>query len=760
MFVRKTSFFVLLLISLFFATNVYASVTPYVWTQRIDSTQQMGWIHIASSANGQKLIAIARKDTITNNRFVYISTNSGQTWEAQALPISQWENVAISSDGLTMVASGWYTNVYVSIDGGQTWTERVGSGGLKLMKMSADGSKIVGLVAESGDCMVVISDDLGLTWNPVADIGTNSWADVAISADGNKIILADNGEDITISTNGGQTWSSKYTGVASVNTVSLSANASLLAIGESYGHILTSTNDGQSWTEFTGTGEQYWRGITSSNDGTYLIAYIGRGQIGSLYRSVNAGVSWAELTDVTQDNWYSVASSLDGSIFYALGSNTHDNRVLKSADFGGTWNLLSGGSGVGRVNTISVASSATGEKLAIITRTAGDTSLRVRVSSNSGVTWQNTTLPDSDWWDVKMSADGGYLYVTNLNGIMKVSTDFGSSWTSLAADLSFSKIAVSDSGQHLALLGRDGNLYISHDYGQNILSQDTVGNHIWASVTMSGGGQKIAALTSGEEDTGHIYLSQDNGQTWSENDRYVFYGEVMYSADGSVIVLIDTTDGCGCIAGSHDAGLHWTEYTTAGQKQWTAVTVSQSGSKIAATENNFGGGGYVYTSIDAGNTWTTETSAGTALWSDIDSSADGLKLVAASQAGYVQTALAQEAVEDTTPPVPAPRAGGSSCYINNVFVPPPQNPTPTPPNQFTKNLQLGSIDKEVIELQRYLNQHGFIVSRSGAGAAGYETNVFGSKTRSALIKFQRAQKIVPALGYFGPITRMVLNSQQ
>ncbi|MBP9851492.1 MAG: peptidoglycan-binding protein, partial [Candidatus Pacebacteria bacterium] len=75
---------------------------------------------------------------------------------------------------------------------------------------------------------------------------------------------------------------------------------------------------------------------------------------------------------------------------------------------------------------------------------------------------------------------------------------------------------------------------------------------------------------------------------------------------------------------------------------------------------------------------------------------------------------------------------------------------------FTKDLKLGMKDKEVKMLQQYLNQKGFTVSLSGPGSFGNETEVFGKATRAALIKFQKANKITPAAGYFGPMSRGVV----
>jgi peptidoglycan hydrolase-like protein with peptidoglycan-binding domain len=60
-------------------------------------------------------------------------------------------------------------------------------------------------------------------------------------------------------------------------------------------------------------------------------------------------------------------------------------------------------------------------------------------------------------------------------------------------------------------------------------------------------------------------------------------------------------------------------------------------------------------------------------------------------------------------------------------------------------------------MQKFLNASGFVIAKTGAGSPGKETTYFGSATKAALIKFQKAKKISPASGFFGPMTRAVAN---
>ncbi len=80
----------------------------------------------------------------------------------------------------------------------------------------------------------------------------------------------------------------------------------------------------------------------------------------------------------------------------------------------------------------------------------------------------------------------------------------------------------------------------------------------------------------------------------------------------------------------------------------------------------------------------------------------------------------------------------------------------SPSPAFTRDLKFGMTGADVKKLQQYLNNNGYVVAKTGAGSKGKETTTFGPATRSALIKFQKANKITPAIGYFGPKTRGVV----
>lgn len=72
---------------------------------------------------------------------------------------------------------------------------------------------------------------------------------------------------------------------------------------------------------------------------------------------------------------------------------------------------------------------------------------------------------------------------------------------------------------------------------------------------------------------------------------------------------------------------------------------------------------------------------------------------------------------------------------------------------FKRDLQIGATGSDAKALQVYLNTHGYVVASSGPGSVGNETTKFGSATKAALVKLQKAAGLTPAAGYFGPKTR-------
>ena len=85
---------------------------------------------------------------------------------------------------------------------------------------------------------------------------------------------------------------------------------------------------------------------------------------------------------------------------------------------------------------------------------------------------------------------------------------------------------------------------------------------------------------------------------------------------------------------------------------------------------------------------------------------------------------------------------------------------------FTMNLSMGMSNSQVMDLQKFLNSHGAMVSASGAGSPGMETNYFGARTKTAVMAWQdmnAASVLAPAgltsgTGFWGSFSRAYANT--
>lgn len=84
---------------------------------------------------------------------------------------------------------------------------------------------------------------------------------------------------------------------------------------------------------------------------------------------------------------------------------------------------------------------------------------------------------------------------------------------------------------------------------------------------------------------------------------------------------------------------------------------------------------------------------------------------------------------------------------------------------FGNNLKFRDSYSDVKRLQQFLNDRGYVVSKTGPGSKGQETIFFGLKTKAALIKFQedniteilKPLGLTKGTGVFGAFTRKFIN---
>jgi photosystem II stability/assembly factor-like uncharacterized protein len=99
------------------------------------------WSSVAMSADGSHLVAAA------NGGSIYLSTNTGASWQQTGLPSANWSALTISADGSQLVAAVNGGLLYISSDSGVTWAAaNLPAGNWNAVASSANGADLVAVI--------------------------------------------------------------------------------------------------------------------------------------------------------------------------------------------------------------------------------------------------------------------------------------------------------------------------------------------------------------------------------------------------------------------------------------------------------------------------------------------------------------------------------------------------------------------------------------------------------------------------------------
>jgi hypothetical protein len=626
---------------------------------------------------------------------------------------------------------------------------------------------------------------------------TRVWKSIAASSDGKYLAAVVNGGYIYTSTDYGANWVQK-TSDTTRNWIEItsSSDGKYLAAAVSGGYIYTSTDYGANWIQKTSDATRNWKSITSSSDGKYLAAAVNGGYI---YTSDNYGDTWSVRVSDTTRTWQAITSSDTGEKLAAVLAST--NVVYASSDYGVTW---TGTTGIGLISALTandINISGNGSKLVI-----GDNNGYVFTSLDA-LNWTQQTAAGSRYWQsIDSSTDGSKIVAVNNSGYLYISFDGGVSWveqTSIPAS-AWQSVVISSDASVITAVANPGYIYaytpsaptvstgaassvstyavtlngdilntgganpnsrgieygLDTNYGQTINTDGSFSINSFSS--------QISALSCGTVYHYRAYATNNFGtsygsdQTFKTGDcpfaPFVLPGGVGAGLNDESVAMDDTRD----IDEINVGGINLLIYINA-----------QANFKTPESSKNWALGSHSLKIVDFDllnniikiNISSKEQAVilekGASQEVDLDGdSINDLKLTFANI--YVNRAeitikpLKKEVA--ITPVKPAVAEGG---FVTATPVVTPVITTTTVANKsfvFSKNLKSGNINLDVKELQKFLNSKGYIVSKSGAGAKGLETITFGPATKAALIKFQKANKINPASGLFGPLTRKLINS--
>ena len=180
---------------------------------------------------------------------------------------------------------------------------------------------------------------------------------------------------------------------ANPQSVALSSNGQYMTGLGLASQIYTSSDYGSNWTARDST--RNWTGNSVSDNGEWQAACENAGQI---YVSSNYGADW--VARGSTDSYWFISISGTGQYMLAVA---YSGYYYVSNNYGSNWTTLefSGANPIFKDCWVS----QTGKIMSIAARA----NKSVRISSNYGVTWTDSTSPTREWNGVAASDDGEYI---------------------------------------------------------------------------------------------------------------------------------------------------------------------------------------------------------------------------------------------------------------------------------------------------------------------------------------------------------------
>ena len=288
------------------------------------------------SSDGSKLF-IREEDSSSHNATLWMSADDGATWKKIWSKQLQDVEPSFSADGSKIVLSH-NNSIYMSTDGGQNWTEKGPDPRYGLVRVSPDGSFLVGCSGTNitGYTFHISTDD-GQNWTQK---GTNTNGCPQYVTNNGTMIVPDNAYGIEKSTDYGQTWTRISNFSSSPWRAAFSNNGNNVFDGNGI-----SLDGGNHWTPSNApislSDNVVRMGI--SEDGKKLFIYAESTSTGTIFMSVDGGRTWRtehiglSIIDMSNDGskLFNVYEDNNGILVYRVGTLPTAQPVTPGSGAGG-----------------------------------------------------------------------------------------------------------------------------------------------------------------------------------------------------------------------------------------------------------------------------------------------------------------------------------------------------------------------------------------------------------------------------------------
>jgi hypothetical protein len=253
-------------------------------------------------------------------------------------------------------------------------------------------------------------------------------------------------------------------------------------------------------------------------------------------------------------------------------------------------------------------------------------------SIDFGVTFSQNITPLSTIYSVAMSSNGKYRIIAMYDIILKVSDDYGLTFTDKAEAKSWQSVAISSTGKYQVACHNDATVYLSSDYGVTWNTSLTGASGAEArAITISADGKYVTVVFNNNT----IYVSSNYGISWASKQSSRNWVSVSMSADGKYQTAI--TSNVNQIFKSSDYGVTWTTSGSSAERQ--RIVMSADGKIRFTLQYDSPGLFHIYYSYDFGSTWQLLSTSVAKYWLGISISSDAKMLITVANASNPATAI-------------------------------------------------------------------------------------------------------------------------
>ena len=325
-----------------------------------------------------------------------------------------------------------------------------------------------------------------------------------IAINGNNIFVGTGGGGggVYLSTNNGNSWTLKETGLSNNQVWGIGFNGSYTFVAE-YG-VYLSTNNGNNWSISNS-------GITTNNMTALTVfgsnIFAGTAANG-VFLSTNNGSSWTAINNGLSTNTVYTFTNSGSNIF----AGTYNGGVFLSTNNGSSWTAVNNGlSTSNSINSFATSGSN------IFAATDGG----IFLSTNNGGSWSAINTGLTNLYTRAIAISGSNIFAGTVSGVF-LSTNNGSSWTAINTGLTDTNIC------SLAL---SGNTIFAGTVSHGILKRSlidtiTTSSNPTIGGTTNGGGTFLlnqSCTVKAIPSIGYIFVSwKENGNIVSTDTSYTF----------------------------------------------------------------------------------------------------------------------------------------------------------------------------------------------------------------------------------------------